>query len=102
MAGSGIWTVAVVGCGIGRSHIAEGYRRHPDKFRVLALCDVDEQRLAKLADEYCVRRITKSFDEVLRMDDVEIVDICTPPKLHLAQTLAALAAGKQVVCEKPL
>src|SRR5271166_3067646 len=67
-----------------------------------ALCDVDERRLAKLADEFSIRRITNSFDEVLRMDDVEIVDICTPPALHFAQILAALAAGKQVVCEKPL
>jgi predicted dehydrogenase len=92
----------VIGCGIGRSHIAEGYRRHPGKFRVLALCDVDERRLAKLADEFGVRRITRSFDEILRMDDVEIVDICTPPALHFPQILAALAAGKQVVCEKPL
>jgi predicted dehydrogenase len=78
-------TVAGVGCGVGRSHIAEGYRRHPDKFQVLALCDIDEGRLAKLGDEFSVRRRTKSFDEVLRMDDVNIVDICTPPMLHFGQ-----------------
>src|SRR6266404_2242487 len=102
MADDRVRTVAVVGCGIGRSHIVEGYRRHPDKFRVLALCDIDERRLAKLGNEFCVRRITRSFDEVLRMDDVEIVDICTPPALHLVQIVAALAAGKQIVCEKPL
>src|SRR5690348_3153823 len=97
-----IWTVAVVGCGIGRNHIADGYKRHPDKFRVLALCDVDEERLAKLGDEFTVPRRTRSFDEVLRMDDVDIVDICTPRVLHVAQILAALSAGKEVVCEKPL
>jgi predicted dehydrogenase len=102
MAGSKIWTVAVIGCGIGRSHIAEGYRRHPEKFRVLALCDIDEGRLAKLGDEFSVRRRTKSFDEVLRMDDVDIIDICTPPTLHFAQILAALSVGKEVVCEKPI
>jgi hypothetical protein len=73
--------VAVVGCGIGRSHIAEGYARHPDKFRVRALCDVDERRLSALADEFSVPRRTRSFDELLRMDDVDIVDICTPPAL---------------------
>jgi predicted dehydrogenase len=99
---SRIWTVAVVGCGIGRSHIAEGYAGHTDKFRVLALCDVDERRLATLGDEFSVPRRTKSFNELLRMDDVDIVDICTPPALHVVQILAALAAGKEVVCEKPL
>src|SRR5438876_7599907 len=97
-----IWTVAVIGCGIGRTHILEGYRRHQDKFRVLALCDIDPPRLAAVGDEFAILRRTASFDEVLRMDDVEIVDVCTPPSLHLPQALAALAAGKEVVCEKPL
>jgi predicted dehydrogenase len=36
------------------------------------------------------------------MDDVDIIDICTPPALHAGQILAALTAGKEVVCEKPL
>ena len=102
MSESSIRTVAVIGCGIGRSHIAEGYRRHPDKFQVLALCDVDEGRLAKLGDEFSIVRRTRSFDEVLSMDDVDIIDICTPPALHLAQILAAMSAGKEVVCEKPI
>lgn len=102
MSASGIWNVVVVGCGIGRGHIVEGYRKHFDKFRVVALCDIDEERLAKLGDEFSISRRTRSFDEVLRMDDVDIVDICTPPTLHVAQMLAALSAGKEVVCEKPL
>jgi predicted dehydrogenase len=97
-----IRSVAIVGCGIGRTHIVEGYRRHPDKFRVLALCDLDPARLSAVGDELAIARRTAAFDEVLRMDDVEIVDICTPPALHVPQALAALAAGKEVVCEKPL
>jgi len=40
-----IWKVAVVGAGIGRSHIAESCNALPDKFRVLALCDIDPKRL---------------------------------------------------------
>jgi predicted dehydrogenase len=98
---SRIWSVAVVGCGIGRAHIA-GYRSHPGKFQVLALCDIDDKGLAAVGDEFSIPRRTKAIDDVLRMEDVEIVDICTPPALHVAQTLAALAAGKELVCEKPL
>jgi len=97
-----IWNVAVIGCGIGRLHIAEGYQRHPDKFRVLAICDLDPERLKSVGDEFQVPRRTVSYDEVLGMADVEIVDICTPPGLHVPQTLAALAAGKQVISEKPI
>ena len=59
-------------------------------------------RLAAVGDEFSIARRTKSIDDVLRMEDVDIVDICTPPALHVAQTSAALAAGKEVVCEKPL
>jgi predicted dehydrogenase len=98
----GAWRVAVVGCGVGRNHIARGYRKHPDKFRVEALCDVDEARLAAVGEEFSIPRRTRSFDEILRMDDVDIVDICTPAALHFGQILGALAAGKEVVCEKPL
>ena len=43
-----------------------------------------------------------TFDEAIARDDVDIVDLCTPPSLHLEQITAALAAGKHVVCEKPL
>src|SRR5208282_77637 len=97
-----IWMVAVVGCGIGRSHLADGYSRHPDKFRVVAVCDIDEERRTRLGEEFAISRRTGSFDELLRMTDLDIIDLCTPPTLHCAQTLAALQAGKEVVCEKPL
>jgi predicted dehydrogenase len=97
-----IRTVAVIGCGIGRSHILEGYGPHADKFRVLALCDLDTARLGAVGDEFAIPRRSVSFDEVLAMKDVDIVDICTPPSLHVPMALAALAAGKEVVCEKPL
>jgi predicted dehydrogenase len=96
------WTVAVIGCGIGRSHIEEGYARLPGKYEVRALCDLNQERLATVADEFSVPRRTPSFDEVLAMDDIDIIDIATPPALHFPQAMAALAAGKQVVCEKPL
>src|SRR5215469_14323120 len=101
MSDSRIWNVAIVGCGIGRGHI-EGYGSHPDGFRVVALCDVDEARLAEVGDEFAVASRTTSFDELLQIDDIDIIDICTPPILHCPQILAALTAGKHVVCEKPL
>jgi predicted dehydrogenase len=96
------YTVAVIGCGIGRSHIAEGYARLPGRFEVRALCDLNEERLAAVGNEFSVPRLAASFDEILAMDDIDIIDICTPPTLHFPQAMAALAANKQVVCEKPL
>lgn len=98
---SKIWTVAVVGCGVGRSHVA-AFSAHPDKFRVVAVCDPNEERLAAAAEEHGVERRVRDFGELLRMDDIEIIDLATPPFLHREQALAALAAGRHVVCEKPV
>ena len=44
----------------------------------------------------------RRFDELLSDPAVEVVDICTPTAAHPAQTVAALRAGKHVLCEKPL
>lgn len=95
-------TVAVIGCGIGRSHIVEGYVPHPDKFRVKAICDLDEERLKSVGEEFGIEQRTTSFKELLTDESIDIIDICTPPGLHVEQVLDALAAGKHVVCEKPL
>lgn len=95
-------TVAVVGLGIGKSHLEEGYSNLKDRFEVLAACDLDQQRLASVSDAYAIPRRTTSFDEILAMPDVDIVDVCTPPMAHLPMIQAALKAGKHVICEKPL
>ena len=99
---SDIRSVAVIGCGIGRSHIVEGYLPNADKFRGVAVCDLNADRMNALADEFDIERRAASFDDVLAMDDIDIVDICTPPMVHYPQIMAALAAGKHVICEKPL
>lgn len=99
---STIKTVAVVGGGIGRSHIVEGYLPNPDRFKVLAICDLNPERMNAVGDEFGIERRTTSFDDLLAMDDLDIIDICTPPMVHYQQIIAALAAGKNVVCEKPL
>jgi predicted dehydrogenase len=99
---SKIFTVAIVGGGIGRSHMIEGYVPNADKFKVIAICDLDPARMNALADEFAVERRTASFDELLAMDDLDIIDICTPPMVHYPMIVAALEAGKHVICEKPL
>lgn len=99
---SKVYTVAVVGAGIGRSHITEGYLTNPDKYRVIALCDLDEAKLTGLADEFGIERRTTRFDDLLAMDDLDIIDVCTPPMVHYPMIMAGLRAGKHVICEKPL
>lgn len=99
---SRVLNVAVVGCGIGRSHIVEGYLPNADKFKVLALCDLDPERLQKVGDEFGVERRITNYDDLLAMDDIDVIDVCTPPGVHYSMVMSALRAGKHVVCEKPL
>ena len=47
-------------------------------------------------------RVYRALDEVLADPEVDLVDLCVPTPLHLEQSIAALKAGKHVLCEKPL
>jgi predicted dehydrogenase len=94
--------VAVVGLGVGRRHIAEGYSQYPDKFEVVGLCDLNTELMDRVGDEFGIARRTTRYEEALSMPEVDIVDICTPPAIHLAQIVAAFEAGKDIICEKPL
>ena len=93
--------VAVIGAGIAERHLA-AWRWLPQQFDVPLLCSLDVERGRALAQRYEVPQFTPDFNEVLTRDDVDIIDICTPPANHFALCEQALAAGKHVVCEKPL
>lgn len=92
--------MAVLGAGIGSAHVA-GFLALPDRFVVHTICDHDTARAAPPAEQAGCP-VVADFDAVLSDPAVEIVDICLPPHLHLPVCLAALDAGKHVICEKPL
>ncbi|MFI6698638.1 Gfo/Idh/MocA family protein [Streptomyces sp. NPDC050509] len=60
------------------------------------------ERSARTADAWGVPVRYPDFEAVLADDSVSVVHVCTPNALHVRQTEAALAAGKHVICEKPL
>src|SRR5207237_1170756 len=93
--------VAVVGVGIGRSHV-RGYEAVPERFQIVALCDIDAERARPVAEEHGIPRVVTDLAELCRMDDLDVIDLCTPPHLHFEQIQQVLAAGKHAICEKPL
>ncbi len=92
--------VGVIGLGIGRRHIA-AYQSIPD-VQVVAVADVDEAARARVCEEYCIPLAFSGWAELLARQDIDLVSICTPDRLHPEQALFALEAGKHVLCEKPL
>jgi predicted dehydrogenase len=95
------YRVAVVGGGVGKIHI-EAWQALPEKFTVRCICDLKEETARAVAAKYALPSIATDLAEILRRDDIDIVDICTPSSIRVAPVEAALAAGKHVVCEKPL
>lgn len=90
--------VAILGAGIGAEHLA-GYRALPETYEVAAICDLDAARAQAIAG--CIAVITDA-DAALGDPNIDLIDICLPPHLHVPLTLRALQAGKSVICEKPL
>ncbi|WJH33893.1 Gfo/Idh/MocA family oxidoreductase [Paenibacillus sp. CC-CFT747] len=92
--------IAVVGCGgISASHF-QGINE-TEEAELVAVCDANEQRAEETAAKYGVRAYTR-LEVMLAQPDIDAVCICTPSGLHAEQTIMAAAAGKHVVCEKPM
>lgn len=89
----------IVGCG----RIAERHAEHIKKVGVLkALCDVDLAKAETLGAQYpCA--VYPSIESLLANEkDIDVVSVCSPNGLHAQHTIAALQAGKHVLCEKPM
>ena len=92
--------VGVIGLGMGRAHLS-GYKACPEA-EIVAICDADENRLASAGDEFGVSTRLTSIDEMLALENLDAVSIALPNFLHCPVTVAALRAGKHVLCEKPM
>lgn len=93
--------IAILGCGrISHAHRA-AILALPEIARLVAVCDPDRDAAAMLATGLPVTRLD-SLDQILPMQQVDAVLICTPNALHFEQVRAVLAAGKHALVEKPL
>ncbi len=93
--------VAVVGVGgVARLHMP-GWEAS-EHAEVVVGCDIDEAALHTWGAEFGVANVTTDVADVFGDPAVDVVDICTPNTYHAPLTIAALEAGKHVLCEKPL
>jgi UDP-N-acetyl-2-amino-2-deoxyglucuronate dehydrogenase len=93
--------VAAIGAGGGSvAHFAAASRTRA--FEIVGVLDTDAARARAQADRYGISRCYRSLDELLADERAACVAVLTPPDTHETLTCAALAAGRHVVCEKPL
>ena len=93
--------IGVIGVGIiGKVHL-NNYAKI-DGAEVVAICDVNESELQKVAAEHHIADTYTDALEMIKRDDIDAVDICLHNNLHAPFAIEALRAGKHVYCEKPI
>lgn len=67
-----------------------------------ALCARNREKAQQFADNWGYESVETDWRELLKRDDIDAVDICTPNHVHKEIAIAAAEAGKMILCEKPL
>ena len=93
--------VGVIGVGgIARTHMP-GWKQSPHT-EVVASSDINAEALEKWGKNHGISKLYQDPTELINDTEIDIVDVCTPNSYHCELTVAALNAGKHVICEKPL
>ena len=95
--------VAIIGTGnIANAHV-QAYLKQAGRCEIVALADIVPGKAAKMGVQYSLHADDyEDYLEVLKRDDIDLVDVCTPPFMHAKISIDALRSGKNVVCEKPM
>jgi len=101
--------IGLIGTGfMGRTH-SNGYNRVANFFPDLAftpvlkaVCSRNEAKVQAFAEQWGYESFETDWKTLIARDDIDAIDICTPNDTHAEIALAAAAAGKMILCEKPL
>ena len=93
--------LGIIGVGqIGKSHIRR-YADIPD-CEIIAVADINKAEAKRVAAGLGVEQVFTQFRDLLKIDEIDAVDVCLHNNFHAPVTIAALEAGKHVYCEKPM
>lgn len=101
--------IGMIGYGfMGRAH-TNGYKRVGDFFPELeyrpvlkAACARNQENIQAFADQWGYESIETDWEALVERDDIDAIDICVPNNLHKEIAIACAAAGKMILCEKPI
>lgn len=97
-------SVAIVGTGsISQEHI-KGYLEFPERCRIVALVDIFPEKAEEKKLSYGLKDAVVYADhrDILNREDIDLIDICTPPYVHSEIAINSLNSGKHVMVEKPM
>ena len=92
--------MGVIGTRFGGQVQIPCYQENPDT-EVIAVCSASHERAVEVARLFDIPHVYTDYRELVRLPELDAVTITTPPHLHYPMVLAALAAGKHVLCDKP-
>jgi UDP-N-acetylglucosamine 3-dehydrogenase len=93
--------IGVIGCGSIAKHRHLPEYAANTQIKIIAVCDIVKSRADETAVLYGAKSY-ESYEELLQNSEVDAVSVCTPNYLHAPISIAALKAGKHVLCEKPM
>ncbi|MCQ6563103.1 Gfo/Idh/MocA family protein [Paenibacillus mendelii] len=93
--------IAVIGAGSISSVHLQAYANNPEA-KLVAVCDKNEARAREKAERFGAAQVYTDYKELLADPNIDAVSICTWNNTHAEISIAALDAGKHVLCEKPL
>ena len=93
--------VGVIGTGFGRAVHVPGFLA-VQSATVIGVASSRYEKARQVAQEFSLPRLFTTWRELIQSSEIEAVSIATPPYLHEEMVVAALDAGKAVLCEKPL
>ena len=93
--------IGIIGTGFARKVQIPAFQLCDDA-KIVSIASGGLENAKSTAEEFDVPHFTADWRETIERDDVDLVCITTPPKFHRDMTLAAIANGKHVLCEKPM
>ncbi len=93
--------VGIIGTGFGSVVQFPSFKQHPS-FDPIILSGKHKSKTEKIGKRLGVEKTTTNWEEIINDPEIDVVSVATPPNLHKQMTIAALEAGKHVLCEKPL
>lgn len=93
--------IGIIGTGFGRAVQIPAFK-HCSDAEIVAVCSSRLEKAQATAQEFVIPYAFANYHQMLELSEIDLVSVVTPPYLHYPMVMAALDAGKHVLCEKPM